>query len=86
MNYQERQYLFHHAEVLYWHVMATTGKATERQLSRGREPTEEEKSKGMVIGWEPLTDKEKIDEALKTMQRHLDMMRELGDKMSEGEP
>ena len=62
---------------------ATTGVATLRKTQQGREPTEEEKAKGMVIGWRDHTDQEKIQNTLQCMQRHIQFMDELNDTINE---
>ncbi len=67
----------------YWQAMAMTGVATLRKLQQGREPTEEERAKGMCIGWRDLTPEEKTKEALDTMNRHIHHMDELNDAINE---
>jgi hypothetical protein len=74
---------------MYWQAMATTGIATMRNTAQGREPTPEEKERGIVIGWREHSDQEKIKNALETMQQHISRMTELNDYidmlMSEGD-
>ncbi len=62
-----------------WIARATTGEATQRDIKRGREPTPEERAKGEVIGWNPLTDQEKIADALNTATAHVDNYRKAGE-------
>jgi len=59
--------------------MATTGAATLRNTSQGREPTPEEKAAGQVVGFREHTDLEKINNALETMQNHIRRMNETND-------
>lgn len=56
----------------YWTAEASTGYTLKRDIKRGREPTPEEREKGQVIGWTPLTDQEKIEQAMNTAKRHID--------------
>lgn len=66
----------------YWMAQATTGIAALRDMKRGREPTPEETANGVIIGWTPLTDQEKIADALQTAESHIDSVRVLGDVLS----
>lgn len=77
------QFEVHKAYVAYWQAMIVSGAATTRDLSRGRKPTEEEKSKGETIAWEQFTDQEKIWEALQCMRRHIEHMTECNELLSE---
>lgn len=63
----------------YWMAMATSGAACSRKTSKGREPTTKEKEAGNVISWEPHTDQEKIDAAMKTSLVHIRRLEELGE-------
>lgn len=55
----------------WWTASASNGHAVQRQISRGREPTEEERARGKVVGWNPLSDQEKIADAMSTAERHM---------------
>jgi hypothetical protein len=55
----------------YWLAMATTGAAKNRSIKRGREPTEEERARGEIVGWNERTDDEKILDALNTATTHI---------------
>lgn len=88
MNQKEREkrlaYARNQFEISKLHAMmafaeATTGVATMRDTAQGREPTEEERAKGVTIGWRPHTDQEKIKNSLMVMQRHIQFMSELND-------
>lgn len=83
IQHTQRQFELHKMWALYWQTMASTGAATQRNTCQGREPTEEEKARGEVIGWRPLTDPEKIKDALDIMKRHLDYMWEYSDVLDE---
>lgn len=61
----------------HWIAMATTGAAKLADTKKGREPTEEERSQGYVIGWEPLSDEEKIKKALDISLTHIHRLQEL---------
>lgn len=61
---------------------ATTGVATLRKTQQGREPTEEEKAKGLVIGWRDHSDQEKIKNTLQVMERHIQFMTELNESIN----
>lgn len=81
--YTRGQFEVHKAYVAYWQAMIISGAATTRNLTRGRKPTEEEKAAGQTIGWEALSDQEKIQEALQCMRRHIEYMKECNDLLSE---
>jgi len=63
----------------YHMAMATTGAAKFRKVSQGREPTEEEKAEGRVVGWRPLEDDEKIFSSLQTAKQHIHNLTNLYD-------
>lgn len=83
LDYARRQFEIAKMYALYWQTMATTGIATLRNTAQGREPTEEEKANGQVIGWREHTDQEKIANALETMKSHINRMSELNDFIAE---
>lgn len=74
----ERQFQIHQSYALYWQTMAMTGAAKLRAVSRGCEKTPE-----FPDGWRELTDQEKTQEALDTMKRHIHLMAECNDAISE---
>lgn len=82
IDHARRQFEVHKAYASYWQAMATTGAAKLRKTQQGREPTEEERAKGMVIGWRDKSDDEKIKDALDTMSRHIQHMNECHDTIS----
>lgn len=83
LSYARGQFEIAKMYALYWHAMATTGIAVLRNTAQGREPTEEEKRNGQVISWREHTDQEKIQNALNTMNRHIQRMNELNDFIAE---
>lgn len=83
LAYVRGQFEIAKAYASYWCAMATTGAATLRKTQQGREPTEEERAKGICIGWRDHTDEEKTKNALDTMARHIHRMDELNDAISE---
>lgn len=81
--YAERQFAIHQAHVSYWSAMATTGAAKLRNISQGREPTPEEKEQGIVLPMRQLTDEEKTQQALLTMERHIRFMVDTNDYLDD---
>lgn len=81
LEYMKVQFAFHQTQALYWQTMAVTGVATTRGIARGRPPTEEEKVRGEFLPMEELTDAEKIQNAVETMHRHVQIMLEIMDAM-----
>jgi hypothetical protein len=81
LSYQDRQFRIHESYVKYWTAMATTGAAKSRNTQQGREPTEDEKSRGITIGWRDHTEDEKIKSALDTAKRHIQIMVDFQDAM-----
>lgn len=79
LEYIRGQFQIAQMYAMYWHAMAVTGAATWRKISKGREPTDAEKASGMCIGWSELSDQEKAQEALSTMERHIHRMHELNE-------
>ena len=63
----------------YWCAMATTGSVKRRDLGRGREPTDEERAKGEIIGWTQVSDEEKTADALRIMKIHIQRYSDLND-------
>ena len=47
-----------------------TGAATQRNIARGREPTEQERKDGIVLPMEELTNEEKVQDALRISLTH----------------
>lgn len=77
----ENQFEIHRSYAAYWLALATTGAIVRSNKQRGRDPTEEERAKGMTIGWRNLTPEEKIDDALQTAERHIHHMSDLTDAL-----
>lgn len=77
--YAKNQFEIAKAYAAYWEAMATTGACKLRKTQQGRQPTEEERAQGLVIGWRDKTDEEKVVDALNTMMRHIHFMSELND-------
>jgi len=63
----------------WWLAYASTGAAARQEISRGREPTEEERAGGTTMGWRPLTDQEKIDDAFNTAKQHIHQLSNCGE-------
>jgi hypothetical protein len=74
--FAQKQFEVFKMYALYWQTMAMTGHATLRNVSQGREPTEEEKALGQSIGWREKTDVEKVEDALGCMMNHIRQMTE----------
>ncbi len=83
LAYAKGQFEIAKAYAMYWQAMAVTGAAKLRQTQQGREATEEERAKGMVMGYRDHTDEEKTANALQTMTRHIQRMDELNDVINE---
>ena len=83
LSFARNQFEISKMQAMYWCAMATTGAATLRNTSQGREPTPEEKAAGQVMGYREHTDLEKINNALETMQNHIRRMNETNDYIDE---
>lgn len=83
LEYAKRQFEIAKTYALYWQAMAVTGACKLRNTQQGREATEEEKAKGMVMGYRDHTPEEKVANALETMARHIHRMDEVNDVISE---
>lgn len=83
LEYLKNQFEIAKMLALCWQAMATTGACKMRNTSQGREATEEEKAKGMSMGWRDHSDEEKVFNALETMNIHIHRMLELSDKIYE---
>jgi hypothetical protein len=81
--YVEKQFAIRQAYVAYWGAMATTGAAKLRDISQGRKPTPEERERGITLPMRPLTDEEKVADALQTMRRQIELMSEDADILDE---
>lgn len=65
--------------ILLLHAEVTSGAYKLRQVSKGRDPTQEEAAKGMTVCWRPMTDEEKLHDSMETMKRHVNALNELVD-------
>lgn len=74
LSYARNQFEIHKVLVFYWQAIALTSKNTPEQ--------QENLAMGETIGF-LLTDKERTDNALKTMKRHIDIMSEINDTIDE---
>ena len=77
--FAERQFEIFKMYAMRAFASATTGTCKLNNVSQGREPTVEERDAGMTVGWNPLTDEEKVQRELETMQRHIQLMSETND-------
>lgn len=82
LDLAKRQFEVSKMYALYWQAVAITGAYKFQKTQRGRKVTPEEKAKGEVIGWRDLTDDEKLENTLSTMQNHIRIMSETADFIS----
>lgn len=61
------------------HAEIVSGAYKLSNKARGREPNEEEKARGEVIGWTPLTEPELLKDKVDEMKRHVARMSEWAD-------
>jgi hypothetical protein len=67
------------AHITFWQTKILSGAYKLDTTKRGREPSEEERAKGEVIGWRDLTDEEKLQGCMGTLHTHVKWVRILGE-------
>lgn len=83
LAHTEKQFVIHQTYAMYWHAQAVSGGYKFRDTARGVEATPEEKAAGVPIRFRPQTDDEKLQDALATMKRHIELMSECQDAMND---
>ncbi len=80
-KYCARQFQLATLRAQWWMASVTSGHYKQRGLQRG---TEEKSEDGRIV-FRDCTDEEKLDAAMKTIQRHLEFANECSETLCEGE-
>lgn len=79
--FSERQFEVFKMRALRAQAIVLTGAYKMRESSQGREPTSEEKERGVVIGWTAHTEEQKLKIALDTMNNFIHLMDECNESI-----
>ncbi len=83
LQFMQNQFICTQMWVMYWNAMIVSGGYKLTTRARGRKNTPEEIANGDTgLKFRPLTDEEKLEEALGTLQRQINHMHELNEAIA----